>query len=88
MKIRKSDVRWVRLENEDATATLRQHGYVPDVTRTKWYNELYIGNVSLCGSSRQGNENAEVDNYNRVKDEGLNKDKACKRCIEIYEKLK
>lgn len=88
MKLRKSDVRWVRLENSDATATLRQHGYMPTISRVPYIGELYIGNISLCHASQQGNEDAHTDHYENVKGEPFEEVNACKRCIEIYNKLK
>lgn len=87
MKPRKSYVRWVSLENSDATATLRQHGYIPDVARVPYIGELYIGNISLCHSSRQGNEDAQIDLYENVIGEIFDEQKACKRCVGIFNKL-
>lgn len=87
MKLRKSDVRWVRLANETDTAMLRQHAYVPDISRVPYIGDLYIGNISLCHSSRQGNENEQIDHYENVKGEPFEEAKACKRCVEIFNKL-
>lgn len=42
MKLRKSDVKWITLDNEAGTKTLAQHGYVPDICRPRYTEELYI----------------------------------------------
>jgi hypothetical protein len=79
-------MKWLQIENETGTATLRQHCYVPQERKRPYTGEPYIGNVSLCGKSHVGNENAEIEEYDKVDAERFIFYVCCKKCFAIYNK--
>ena len=47
-----------------------------------------MGNSALCNKSYgQVDENEEYIPIEEVEDSGLNRDKVCKKCLKIYDKL-
>lgn len=84
----KEKVKWLTLENEHATRTLKQHAFIADDRIRKYTLERYPGNRCLC-SQRGGamNEREEYDDWNILEGEELNDEKCCKVCLAISKKL-
>jgi hypothetical protein len=76
-------MKWLTLENADATATGKQHAYIHKVCMTPYIREKYDGNISLCGRSCCINEDELRVSYNDLESEPLNESKACKLCLKI-----
>lgn len=74
-------MKWLRLENAEATATLKQHAYIHKVCKIPYTREDYDGNISLCGRSSCVNENELRVSYNDLEDEPLDKSNVCKICL-------
>ena len=79
-------IKWCTLENADATATLKQHGYIKKQRSTAWTGELYEGNSQLCNHRGFCSEDGEsAMNFNDI--EYYTKEPqswACKKCLKIY----
>lgn len=76
-------MKWLRLENAEATATLKQHAYIPHVCKAPWTHEKYDGNISLCGRSSCINEDELRTAYDEMESEPLDENKACKICLKL-----
>lgn len=72
--------KWVRLDNESGTATLKQHYFVPHVIGRRYTGEEYTGNISLCGNVWHGNENGEIEDFDKIVGEPIG-DNICLRCL-------
>lgn len=75
--------KWVTLDNETGDRTLKQHCFVPVYLKRKYTGEEYTGNISLCGKSRVGNENAEIELFSNVDSENQS-ETCCKKCQKIF----
>lgn len=82
---RENRVKWVSLDNRDATASLKQHGFIQKEGDRRYTFEKYIGNVSLCGKIVVGNEDEEIEEFDKIESEPLDKDNCCKKCQRIFE---
>lgn len=79
-------VKWLALENEDATRTCKQHAYIPAIRKMRYTLEPYEGNKTLC-SKRYASEDGETaQNFNNMESEPQSED-CCKKCRKIYERL-
>ena len=54
--------------------------------QTKYFDEEYLGNISLCGKIISGTESETSSPISDLYSETLN-DKCCKTCLKIYNKL-
>ena len=72
------EVRWCSLENSDASAGLKQHGFKVKPNGN---------NISLCGSivHSDGNKIDELS-FKHIQDEGIN-EHCCKNCKKVYQSL-
>ncbi len=88
--MKRTDIKWCRLDNATETATLKQHGYIrKERVSTEW-EQKYEGNAQLCyprGFVSDDGESAmkfeDIDFYKL--DPSKN---ACKRCLKIYNNIK
>jgi len=74
-------MKWLTLENAEATAVGKQHAYIHKVCKTPYIHEEYDGNISLCGRSCCINEDELRVAYNELESEPLDETKACKLCL-------
>jgi hypothetical protein len=67
-------IKWVTLENESGTGTMKQHGFI----------EIYDGNKMLCsrGYMDDGNGSGTRMPWVRIKSETLHP-QACRNCIKL-----
>jgi len=83
-------IKWLRLENADATATMKQHGYIKKTKQKPYSDETYEGNAQLCRQSGYCSEDGEsampFDEIDGYKDEPSAS--ACKKCLKIYSNIK
>jgi hypothetical protein len=75
--INRNDVKWLTLENETGTATLKQHGYIP-------YGD---GNKALCCGGFAVEPDETPTPWIRLKSEFI-RESCCKTCLNIFNKLK
>lgn len=89
-KLNQKDVVWCESDNHYATRNV-YHGYYSTERLTelgKWTGEKKMGNSALCNKHfGQANENGEFIPIEEVENSGLDRDKVCKRCLIIYDKL-
>ena len=89
-ELKQKDIVWCESDNADATRSV-YHGYYGRERLTemgKWTGEKKMGNSALCNKSYgQVDENEEYIPIEEVEDSGLNRDKVCKKCLKIYDKL-
>jgi hypothetical protein len=77
--------KWLRLENAEATATLKQHLYVPTDRKTRFIGSVYSGNKAACDRmAGVMNEEEEFVNYNDLDGEPLDEINVCKRCLKKF----
>ena len=88
--IKQNDVVWCESDNSDATRCV-YHGYYGIDRYTdigKWTGEKKIGNSALCNKNYgQVNENEEFLRVDEIENSGLKRDRVCKKCLKIYDKL-
>lgn len=72
--------KWVTLENESGTASLKQHCFIPADTNHRYTGEAYVGNISLCGKVWAGNGGEEVEMFALLEGEPQHP-QACKLCL-------
>lgn len=84
------EIKWCTLENADATATLKQHGYIRKKRTAPSIGEEYEGNAQLCSQRGYCSEDGElamkfdeIEYYSSEPHTG-----ACKRCVKIYDAKK
>jgi hypothetical protein len=75
--------KWVTLENESGTASLKQHCFIPYEATSRYTGELYVGNISLCGKVWAGNGDEEIEMFYLLDGETQHP-AACKRCLKVY----
>lgn len=81
-------MKWLTLESSDATATLKQHCYIPFERSTYIIGEKYQGNKALCSIGGCSSDGDTFDHYDTLESESLNVDRACKTCLKIYKSNK
>lgn len=76
---------WDSLENSDQSKTLKQHGFIEKECGGIWADK-YMGNTSLCGriGAHDGSKYIALSEFNS---EDLNEEKACKRCLKIFNNM-
>lgn len=72
--------KWITVDNMTGTSTLKQHCFIPRERKRKYTGEKYLANVSLCGKVRVGNENEEVEEWEKLNPDGRIEESACKIC--------
>lgn len=75
-------IKFVTLENEAETKTLKQHAY-REAQRGAWYSEKYQGNKQLCGKGGVHNGDKFVS-FKDIDSEELDEKNCCKKCLKIY----
>ena len=80
------EIKWCTLENADATATLKQHGYIKKTKHRPYTDETYEGNAQLCNKRGFCSDDGEgamefdkIDFYNLEPSSDT-----CKKCLKIY----
>ena len=83
-------IKWMALENADATATLKQHGYIKTVRKMPYTLEPYESNAQLCNGKGFCSEDGETGmNFDDIEYyETEPSASACKKCLKIYQKIK
>jgi hypothetical protein len=85
----KTEVKWMSLENFDATAVSAEHGYVACERKTPYIGEKYMGNKRLCNKrmfcSDDGEGAMQFDLIEYFTGEPSTH--ACKMCLKIYNKM-
>lgn len=74
------EIKWFTADNNEGTATLKQHAFVR-ATRTRQYTgEDYPGNRALC-SHRSGitNEDEEFEDFDKIESEPQS-EHCCEKC--------
>ncbi len=88
--LKQNDIVWSESDNYNATKTV-YHGYYARMRTTaigKWTNEKAMGNSALCNKNWGiGDENENYLPIEEIEDSGLNREKVCKSCLKIYDKL-
>jgi len=79
-------IKWCTLENADATATLKQHGYIKKTRKMPWTGEPYNGNAQLCNKRGFCSDDGETAlNFDKIEYfQSKPSDGACKKCLKIY----
>lgn len=75
--MKKSDVKWLTLENLEGTRTSKQHGYIPTI-------EKYSGNKEnkmLCSKGFASDDGEWPSDWNDLDGEKLDISNACKKCL-------
>lgn len=72
--IKPNQVKWISLENEDATATLKQHGYFPTEDG---------GNKALCSQTFASNDGETPSSWDSLMWETRHS-QACKKCLKKF----
>ncbi len=81
-----SKIVWHAAENMNATKVLKQHAYKEAVCG-KYWQEMYSGNVSLCGNGSICEDENKAVHISEIAAENLNEQKACKKCLRIFNNL-
>lgn len=76
-------IKWLTLENQHDTRTLKQHGFIIRKIKKAFTHEVYDGNRSLCGKIVAGNEDEEVEYFINLEEEPFNETRACKLCRKL-----
>jgi hypothetical protein len=74
-------IKWMTLENSEATATLKQHAFIEKICKVPVIGDKYIGNTMLCRKGGCSSDGDRYDNFSTLTDEGLNEKIACKKCL-------
>lgn len=80
-------VKWMTLDNADATRTLKQHAFVAKIRVRKYTLEKYDGNSALCRNRFVSEDGETAQNFNELQGEPLRITECCKRCLWAFEKL-
>ena len=84
-EIKQEDVKWMDADNSDATRST-YHGYYGS-KRMDWVGE-YDGNRALCNKKKGISEDGEsFVHIDKVENNGLKRDRVCRSCLKIYDKL-
>jgi len=82
-----SDVVWMQAENEALTAS-SYHGYYPSERLRPYTRERYNANRALCNRKFGISDDGEYYvHISKVVDDGLDRDKVCKKCLNIFDKI-
>lgn len=80
----KEKVKWLTLENEHATRTLKQHAFIADDRLRKYTLERYPGNRCLCNlKAGVMNEKEDYEAWDLLDSEVLDEKNCCKSCLAI-----
>lgn len=86
-ELNQKDIVWSESDNYNATKTV-YHGYYSRMRTTEIGNEKAIGNSALCNKNWGiADENENYLPIEEIEDSGLNREKVCKSCLKIYNKL-
>jgi hypothetical protein len=81
-------IKWLSLENSDASRSLKQHAFKPYVAKEQFTGDPYNGNKSLCSKFWASEDGEHSDDWETLESEPLNQDKACKICVSVASKTK
>ncbi len=81
-------MKWLTLENAEASATLKQHVFIHKAYKKPYINEEYDGNISLCGKISCVNEDELRVSFDELEEETMNDKTACKICMKKIKELK
>jgi len=78
-------VKWITLENEHATASLKQHAFIAAVKKVPYTGEEYNGNEMLCTSKGYASDDGELaTDFELLEFENFTPEKACKKCLKHF----
>lgn len=84
--ITQEDVKWMDADNADATSST-YHGYYGR-KRKNFLGEFYHANSALCNKKKGISDDGQgFVPISGVEDNGLVRDRVCKSCLKIYDKL-
>ena len=83
-----SKIVWSTLDSADGERTLKQHAYIEAERNPSWnHAKKYIGNKQLCNSKGGVHDGDKFVSINDIDYEEI-KDNCCKKCLNIFNKLK
>lgn len=77
------EILWITLESEKTEKSLKQHAYVPKMSRGG--NKR---NISLCGKYKQIADDEKPELFNNMVGEKLYLPNVCKTCLKKFNKLR
>lgn len=80
------EIVFLTLDSFDGDRSIKQHAFKSKIYKTKWFEEEYEGNISLCGKIKAAMDEDKYSSIEELKDEQeeLNENRCCKKCLEIY----